>query len=102
MALLFRWYLGKTSRWATQGEVSRRIDYQIWCGPAMASFNEWVKDSFLADLDNRKVATVALNLLYGAAVITRINNLHSQGIMFSPHLLRVVPMEQEEIKKYLS
>ncbi len=102
MALVFRWYLGKTSRWATLGEVSRRIDYQIWCGPAMASFNEWVKDSFLADLDKRKVATVALNLLYGAAVITRINNLHSQGIMFSPHLLRVVPMEQEQIEKYLS
>jgi len=102
MALIFRWYLGKTSRWATSGEVSRRIDYQIWCGPAMAAFNEWVKDSFLAHLDQRKVVTVALNLLYGAAVIMRINNLRSQGIMFSPHLLRVAPMEQEQIEKYLS
>jgi len=102
MALIFRWYLGKTSRWATSGEVSRRIDYQIWCGPAMAAFNEWIKDSFLAHLDQRKVVTVALNLLYGAAVIMRINNLRSQGITFSPHLLRVVPMEQEQIEKYLS
>ncbi|MBW2118932.1 MAG: hypothetical protein JRH09_13585 [Deltaproteobacteria bacterium] len=102
MALIFRWYLGKTSRWATSGEASRRIDYQIWCGPAMAAFNEWVKDSFLAHLDQRKVVTVALNLLYGAAVIMRINNLRSQGIMFSPHLLRVVPIKQEQIKEYLS
>ena len=102
MALIFRWYLGNTSRWATSGEASRRIDYQIWCGPAMAAFNEWVKDSFLANLDKRKVATVGLNLLYGAAVIMRINNLRSQGIMFSPHLLRVTPMEQEQIKEYLS
>ncbi|MBW1798297.1 MAG: PfaD family polyunsaturated fatty acid/polyketide biosynthesis protein [Deltaproteobacteria bacterium] len=102
MALIFRWYLGKTSRWATSGEVSRRIDYQIWCGPAMAAFNEWVKSSFLEQLRHRKVVTVALNLLYGAAVIMRINNLRSQGIIFSPHLLRVVPMEQEQIKEYLS
>ncbi|MBW2617212.1 MAG: PfaD family polyunsaturated fatty acid/polyketide biosynthesis protein [Deltaproteobacteria bacterium] len=100
MALIFRWYLGKTSRWATSGEVSRRIDYQIWCGPAMAAFNEWVKSSFLEQLRHRKVVTVALNLLYGAAVIMRINNLRSQGIIFSPHLLRVVPMEQEQIKEY--
>jgi hypothetical protein len=67
----------------------------------MAAFNEWVKDSFLENLDKRTVATVALNLLYGAAVIMRINNLHSQGIMFSPHLLRVAPMEKKQIEKYL-
>jgi trans-AT polyketide synthase/acyltransferase/oxidoreductase domain-containing protein len=102
MALIFRWYLGKTSRWATSGEVSRRIDYQIWCGPAMAAFNEWVKSSFLEQPRHRKVVTLALNLLYGAAVIMRINNLHSQGIMFAPRLLRVAPMEQEQIEKYLS
>ena len=34
MALVFRWYLGMSSRWAIEGSVERRSDYQIWCGPA--------------------------------------------------------------------
>ena len=42
MALVFRWYLGKSSRWAISGESARRADYQIWCGPAMGAFNAWV------------------------------------------------------------
>ncbi|GAA3406245.1 PfaD family polyunsaturated fatty acid/polyketide biosynthesis protein [Paenibacillus hodogayensis] len=43
MALIFRWYLGKASRWAIEGTEHRRLDYQIWCGPAMGAFNAWVK-----------------------------------------------------------
>ena len=30
MALIFRWYLGLSSRWATLGEPKRVMDYQIW------------------------------------------------------------------------
>ena len=41
MALVFRWYLGQSSRWANVGEPTRSVDYQVWCGPAMAAFNEW-------------------------------------------------------------
>ncbi len=66
MALVFRWYLGMSSRWANSGEPSRTVDYQIWCGPAMAAFNDWVRGSFLERPENRQVATVALNILYGA------------------------------------
>src|SRR5207248_1762070 len=43
MALVFRWYLGKSSHWANAGDPSRTVDYQVWCGPAMASFNAWVR-----------------------------------------------------------
>ena len=43
MALVFRWYLGMSSQWANQGEPARTVDYQIWCGPAMAAFNDWVR-----------------------------------------------------------
>ena len=39
----FRWYLGMSSHWANQGDPSRTVDYQIWCGPAMAAFNDWVR-----------------------------------------------------------
>ena len=73
MALVFRWYLGQSSRWANAGEPTRKLDYQVWCGPAMGAFNEWAKGSFLERPRNRRVVTVALNLLYGAAVLTRLH-----------------------------
>ena len=43
MALLFRSYLGQSSKWAIQGDSTRRLDYQIWCGPAMGACNDWLK-----------------------------------------------------------
>ena len=94
MALVFRWYLGKASKWAIDGEASRRADYQIWCGPAMGAFNRWVAGSLLAEPKNRSVVQIALNLLEGAAVITRASQLRSYGLpvsaasfQFQPRLL---------------
>ena len=98
MALIFRWYLGQSSRWANSGEPSRRLDYQIWCGPAMGAFNEWTKGTFLARPQNRRVATVAYNLLHGAAVMQRINSLRSQGFPVPSDAARVVPQEINELK----
>ena len=80
MALVFRSYLGRSSIWAKTGEQDRKIDYQIWCGQAMGSFNEWVKGSSLDPIENRQVAPVAKNLLRGAVILNRINILRSQGI----------------------
>lgn len=80
MALVFRWYLGKASRWGIDGEASRRADYQIWCGPAMGSFNCWAKDSFLASPANRTVVQIARNLLEGAAVLTRAHQVRTYGV----------------------
>jgi PfaD family protein len=80
MALVFRWYLGQSSRWANAGVPDRKIDYQIWCGPAMGAFNEWTRGSFLADFRNRDVVTVALNLLYGCMIALRQQSLRSQGV----------------------
>jgi len=79
MALVFRWYLGKSSRWAIEGDESRRLDYQIWCGPAMGAFNAWARGSFLEDPSRREAAQVALNLLEGAAAVTRAQQLRSYG-----------------------
>jgi len=79
MALVFRWYLGKSSRWAIAGEMSRRSDFQIWCGPAMGAFNAWVEGSFLEDPEQRTVVQIALNLLEGAAVLTRAQQLRTFG-----------------------
>jgi PfaD family protein len=80
LALICRWYLGRASRWAIDGDASRRADYQIWCGPAMGAFNEWARGSFLATAEERGVVQIALNLLEGAAVVTRAQQLRTYGV----------------------
>lgn len=80
MALVFRSYLGRSSRWAIAGEADRRADYQIWCGPAMGAFNRWTQGTFLADPEQRTVVQVARNLMEGAAVVTRAQQLRSCGV----------------------
>ncbi len=97
MALVFRWYLGQSSRWANAGEPTRKVDYQVWCGPAMGAFNEWAKGSFLEHPHNRRVVTVARNLLYGAAVLTRLNALRCQGVPLEPAWSRLTPLESERL-----
>jgi trans-AT polyketide synthase, acyltransferase and oxidoreductase domains len=101
MALVFRWYLGQASRWANAGEPTRQLDYQVWCGPAMGAFNEWAKGSFLEDPKNRKVVTVALNLIYGAAVTTRLAQLRNQGVALPAEWQGVRPMERAELEERL-
>ena len=80
MALVFRWYLGLSSRWSRDGVEERRMDYQIWCGPAMGAFNEWVRGTYLEDSQNRHVADVAWQLLRGAAYTYRVQALKLQGV----------------------
>ncbi|HRI07737.1 MAG TPA: PfaD family polyunsaturated fatty acid/polyketide biosynthesis protein [Nannocystaceae bacterium] len=91
LALVCRWYLGKSSRWAIAGESSRRADFQIWCGPAMGAFNAWVKGSFLEDPAQRSVVQIALNLLEGAAVTTRAQQLRTFGVAVPASVGRFQP-----------
>jgi trans-AT polyketide synthase, acyltransferase and oxidoreductase domains len=101
MALVFRSYLGQSSNWANSGDPSRKIDYQIWCGPAMGAFNQWVKGSFLQPPENRNTVTVAMNLLYGAALVTRVNWLKHQGAVLPPGMDNFSPMPLEKIQEFL-
>lgn len=80
MALVFRWYLGQSSKWAIVGDDSRALDFQIWCGPAMGAFNAWARGSFLERAENRTVVQIARNLLEGAAVVTRAQQLRTFGV----------------------
>jgi PfaD family protein len=101
MALVFRWYLGQSSRWANAGATDRKLDYQVWCGPAMGAFNEWAKGSFLEQPKNRTVVTVALNLLYGSAITLRQAQLRSQGVNLDglfPH----GPLDRDELERRLA
>ena len=86
MALVFRWYLGLSSRWSNSGEPGREMDYQIWCGPAMGAFNEWTQGTPLAAPENRRAADVAEQLLRGAAYLYRVQSLRSQGVTLPPVL----------------
>lgn len=100
MALVFRWYLGQASTWANRGEKSRKTDFQIFCGPAMGAFNAWAKGSLLEAPENRDVVSVAMNLLFGAAVQKRIQSLKFQGVgTIRSNMIK--PLSLEEIKEYL-
>ena len=91
MALIFRWYLGLSSRWSNIGEKGREMDYQIWAGPSLGAFNSWVKGSYLADYEQRKAVDIALHLLTGAAYLARINQLKYQGVSVHSSLLNYHP-----------
>jgi hypothetical protein len=82
MGLIFRWYLGLSSRWAVTGEAGREKDYQIWCGPSMGAFNAWVRNSYLEKASERTVVDVARQILSGAAYAYRVRHLESQGVQF--------------------
>jgi PfaD family protein len=84
MALIFRWYLGLSSRWSNAGEKGRETDYQIWCGPVMGAFNDWVRDSYLADPKQRSVVDVAEHIMTGAACLYRLHHLKIHGLQMPP------------------
>ena len=67
MALVFRWYLGNSSRWAVQGVEDRKFDMQIWCGQSMGAFNLWLKGTPLEKAENRHVGEIAKLLLSSCA-----------------------------------
>jgi PfaD family protein len=91
MALVFRWYLGLATRWGIQGVKGRELDYQIWCGPAMGAFNDWVRDSYLGEPEARRVAEVARQIMDGAAFLYRVQALRMQGVDLPPSCGAWVP-----------
>jgi PfaD family protein len=97
MALVFRSYLGRSSAWANAGEPSRQIDYQIWCGPAIGAFNQWCAGSFLEKPENRKVVTVAMNLMAGACTATRAAWIRSQGVGVPQEGARFAPVPLQRL-----
>ena len=100
LALLFRTYLGMSSQWARHDETQHRLDFQIWCGASMGNFNAWVADSCLEPLPQRQVAGVAMNILFGAALLARLNllRLHNQALLPD---FQVRPRPLAEIHNFL-
>ncbi|GGN67949.1 PfaD family polyunsaturated fatty acid/polyketide biosynthesis protein [Nocardia rhizosphaerihabitans] len=96
MALVFRWYLGLSSGWSIRGEADRVADYQIWCGPAMGAFNTWAAGTYLAAAENRAVADIAGQLMFGAAYLTRVAQLRTAGVRLPAACARYVPRPLED------
>jgi len=94
MALIFRWYLGLSSNWANAGVPDRTLDYQIWCGPAMGSFNDWVRGTYLEPYQNRRATEVATQIMTGAAYLYRIQHLQLQGVCLP---LEMMSLELNEL-----
>lgn len=67
MALIFRWYFVHTTRLAVQGIEEQRVDYQIHCGPALGSFNQWVRGTAMEAWQDRRVADIAELMMVATA-----------------------------------
>jgi PfaD family protein len=93
MALVFRWYLGLSSRWSVAGEKGREMDYQIWTGPSMGAFNNWVMATYLEAAQNRRVVDLAMHILRGCAIMYRVRSLEMQGVVFPAALQRYIPTQ---------
>lgn len=63
MAFIFRWYFNHANLLALEGEEENRVDFQIYCGPALGAFNQWVKGTALEKWQNRHVDEIAEKLL---------------------------------------
>ena len=65
----------------------------------MGAFNQWARGSCLEQPEQRCVVVVALNILHGAAVLTRVNMLRSQGAPLSDDMARVAPATLAELEE---
>ncbi len=97
MALVFRSYLGRASGWANSGVADRKVDYQVWCGPAMGAFNQWVSGTFLEEPKARRAALVAKNIMAGAAYLSRVNSLRQQGVSLGSTVANFAPRTETEL-----
>ena len=68
---------------------------KIPSGVAVLATDTW------SAIGGRDVVTVAYNLLYGAAVVLRINSLRSQGFPVPMEALRVLPRERGDLERRL-
>ncbi|WP_256080284.1 ACP S-malonyltransferase [Massilia sp. YIM B04103] len=76
MALVFRWYFAYCTRIAMEGRNEDQVNYQIQTGPALGSFNRWVKGTALESWRNRHVDEIAIKLL--AATAEHLNRSYTR------------------------
>jgi trans-AT polyketide synthase/acyltransferase/oxidoreductase domain-containing protein len=67
--MIFGRYFKDASHWALRGEVARKLDFQIHCGPALGAFNQSVLGSELAPWRARHVDELARHLMDKTAAL---------------------------------
>ncbi|GCF07143.1 ACP S-malonyltransferase [Dictyobacter arantiisoli] len=80
MVLIFKWYFHYSSRLALSGNTEHKVDYQIHCGPALGSFNQWVKETGLENWRNRHVDEIGIKLIQETATLLNQRILSLQGV----------------------
>ncbi len=63
MAAIFKWYFHYTNQLTLNDQQESKVDFQIHCGPALGSFNEWVKGTDLENWHNRHVDHIGKYLM---------------------------------------
>jgi trans-AT polyketide synthase/acyltransferase/oxidoreductase domain-containing protein len=86
MAIVFKWYLQQTINLAIEGNVVAQVDYQVYCGPAMGSFNQWVKGTVLEQWRNRYVDDIGLKLMTETAKLLQ-QRAKQWSILFSDRMI---------------
>lgn len=71
MALIFKWYLINSQLFAIKGNSNRRIDYQVYCSPALGAFNQLVKGTDMEKWINRHVEVIGQYIMDGAEKLIR-------------------------------
>jgi len=79
MALIFRWYFVHALRLAMEGNIENKVDFQIFCGPALGAFNQWVKGTEMDNWRNRHVDEIAERLMRETAKLLN-DRLEDLGI----------------------
>jgi len=76
LALLFRWYFEHAHRLAIAGSPEQKVDYQVYCGPAMGAFNQCVKGTPLEPWRARHVDAVGDYLMQATAELLQSRISH--------------------------
>lgn len=103
MSMVFRWYLSKSSGWANRGEEGRESDYQIWCGPCIGSFNEFIRGSYLdPEIAHQFPCVVQTNLqlLRGGAYLQRLQYLRRACRQLTDNVVVRATLDSEEVGAY--
>lgn len=63
MQALLKFYQNNSVQLAIKGDTSQKVNFNIYCGPALGAFNRWVKGTELEDWNNRHVDVIAKKMM---------------------------------------
>ncbi|WP_044283209.1 PfaD family polyunsaturated fatty acid/polyketide biosynthesis protein [Candidatus Endolissoclinum faulkneri] len=85
MAMVFRWYFIHSNRLTLEGDSSKKSNFQIHCGPAMAACNAWLAGTSIENWRQRHVDDIADKLMTEASsyILHKITTWENNAIVDS-------------------